>query len=88
MEIKTSLDWSTVKDDIRRMGRTLPAFSHDFYKVTMHLDGLVKELGNLEIEVKTRKTHSSKDACKKKIKQINSELKLIEKIHLMSLLSR
>lgn len=88
MELHTSLDWVNLKDEIRRMSKLLPAFSHDFYRITLNLDKLVKELGNIEVEVRSRKTHAAKDACKKKVKQINDELKLIQKIHLMSVLSR
>ena len=88
MELKNSLDWPIVKDEIRRMSKMLPAFSTDFYKVMINLDKLIKDLGNLEIESRSRKTHAAKDACKKKLKQINDELKLIQKIHLMSILSR
>jgi hypothetical protein len=88
MELTNSLDWQNIKDEIKRMSRMLPAFSHDFYRITINLDNLVKELGNLEVECRSRKNLSSKDAHNKKVKQINDELKLIRKIHLMSVLSR
>jgi uncharacterized coiled-coil DUF342 family protein len=86
-ELRTSLDWDEIHDEIRRLGKMMPEFSADFYKVTIRIRTLVTELGNLEVINRQQKTHSSKDACKKKAKQINEELKLIEKIHLMRILS-
>ena len=86
-ELKTSLDWEEIYDEVRRLGKMMPEFSADFYKLTIRLKSLVAELGNLEIEYKRRRTISSKEACQKKVNQINAEIKMIEKIHLMRILS-
>lgn len=88
MELKNSLDWEKIKVEIKKLSKMLPAFSNDFYRITIRLETLVKELGNLEVEHRRSKTHSSKDHCKKKVKQINEEIKQLQKIHLMSVLSR
>lgn len=88
MEIKTSLDWSEVKNEIKKLSKMLPAFSNDFYRLTIRLESLVRELGNLEVEYRRSKSISKKDACKKKVKQINEELLTLKKVHLISLLSR
>lgn len=88
MELHTSLDWQNIKTELQRLARMLPEFSHDFYRVTINLESLVKELGNLEVVARQKKTHAAKDACKKKVKHINEELYTIKKIHLMSVLSR
>lgn len=88
MEVQTSLDWNHVKDEIRKMSKMLPAFSHDFYRVTIHLESLVKNLANSEIEYRRTKSRHYKELCKKQAKQINEELNQIKKIHLMSVLSR
>lgn len=88
MELKTSLDWQDIKIEIQKLARMLPEFSNDFFKVSMNLERLVRELGNLEVIARQKKTHAAKDACKKKVKQINEELKLIKRIHLMRLLSK
>ena len=88
LALKTSLDWPEIKDELKRMSKMLPAFSTDFYKIMIHLDKLHKDLGNLEIEVRCRKSVSATIACDAIVKQINDELKLIQKIHLMSILSR
>lgn len=86
-ELRTSLDWDEIHDEIRRLGKMMPEFSADFYKITIRIRTLVTELGNLEVINRQQRTHSSKEACKKKAKQINEELKLIKKIHLMRILS-
>lgn len=86
-ELKTSLDWEEIHDELRRLGRMMPEFSADFYKLTIRINTLVAELGNLEIAYRRQKSRSLKDACEKKAKQINAELKLIEKVHLMRMLS-
>lgn len=86
-ELRTSLDWEEIYDDIRRLGKMMPEFSADFYKLTVRLNSLVAELGNLEIDYRRQKTRFLKEACEKKVKQINEELKLIQKIHLMRMLS-
>ena len=88
MELKNSLDWEKIKVEIKKLGRMLPAFSNDFYRITIRLDTLVKELGNLEVEHRRSKSHFSKDSCKNKVKQINEELNQLRKIHLMSVLSK
>lgn len=88
MELRTSLDWENIKVEIRKLGKMLPAFSHDFYRITINIESLVKELGNLEVEFRRSKSRNSKEACKKKVKQINEELKQIKRIHLMGVLSK
>lgn len=88
MELKSSLDWDNVKTDLNKLSRMLPAFSHDFYRVTINMEGLVRELANLEVEFRRTKSKATKESCKKKVKQINEELTQIKKIHLMSVLSR
>lgn len=88
MKLTNSLEWPMIKDEIKRLGRMLPEFSNDFYKVTIHLDSLLKDLGNLEIEMRCRPTVLGRIKCDEKVKQINEELHLIKKIHLMSVLSR
>lgn len=88
MELRSSLDWDIIKTEINKLSRMLPAFSHDFYRVTINIEGQVRELANLEIDFRRTKSRSTKEACKKKVKQINEELHQIKKIHLMSVLSR
>jgi hypothetical protein len=66
----------------------LPAFSHDFYRLKINIESQVRELGNLEVDLRRTRSRVTKEACKKKVKQINEELNQIKKIHLMSVLSR
>lgn len=79
MELKTSLDWDNIKAELHKLSRMLPAFSHDFYRVTINLGSLVRELGNLEVEFRRTKSRTTKEACKKKVQQINEELTKIKK---------
>lgn len=86
--LTTSLDWPGVNDELKKMRKMLPNFSGDFYKFIVQINTLIKELGNIEIEIRTGRSHSAKELHASKIKEINTKLQLIKKIHLMGLLSR
>lgn len=88
MKLNTSLDWADVKTQLKNMSKMLPEFSNDFYKIIINLESLVRELGNIEIEARCRRTASVITHQTSKISEINDELRKIEKIHLVSLLRK
>lgn len=86
--IKSSLDWETVETKIRKLGGSMPLFKNDIKKFTKHIESMVRDLSKLELAARTRKSQRYADECKEMVDKINNEIKQIEKIHLMSVLSR
>jgi ppGpp synthetase/RelA/SpoT-type nucleotidyltranferase len=88
LQIKTSLDWSKVETEIRKLGSLLPEFDQDIKRIRNNVNTLVKELSQLEVEARSSRSRSMIDKCNKKAERINEELKQLQRFHLMSLLSR
>ena len=88
LEIKNSLDWPKVESEIRRLGNILPIFDSDTKRVIKHVSQMITELSKLEVEARNTKSKSCIVKCNEQAKKINEELKQIQKIHLMSVLSR
>ena len=88
LQIKTSLDWSKVETEIRKLGSLLPEFDQDIKRIRNNVNTLVKELSQLEVEARSSRSRSMIDKCNKKAERINEELKQVQRFHLMSLLSR
>ena len=87
-QLKSSLDWAKIETEIRKLGNLMPIFNNDIKRFTRHIDSLVKELSKLEVKARTRKSASVAAECENLVNQINAEIKQVEKIHLMSMLSR
>ena len=66
----------------------MPIFENDIKRFIRHIDSLVSDLSKLELEARTRKSESRAKQCQELANKINEEIKQIEKIHLMSMLSR
>jgi len=88
LEIKTSLDWAKTETEIRRLGNMLPMFEADIKRITSRVSSLVKELSQLEVHARNTKSRLSICNCESKVAKINEELKMIEKFHLMSMLTK
>lgn len=87
-QLKSSLDWAKIETEIQKLGNSMPIFKNDIKRFINHISSLVKELSKLELRARTRKSVTLAAECKKLVDQINEEIKQIEKIHLMSMLSR
>lgn len=87
LEIKTSLDWSKIETEIRKLGNMLPMFDGDVKRILNHVSTMIKELSQLEVHARNTKSRSSIRDCESKVHKINEELKQIQKFHLMSMLS-
>ena len=88
LEVRTSLDWSQVETELRRLSRLLPEFKSDIRRIKTRIQTQISELSRLEVEARHHNTASKQELCRRKAEAINAELKQVEKIHLMSLLSR
>ena len=88
LQIKTSLDWSLVETQIRKLGSSLPEFDQDIKRIGNRIHDMIRELSQLEVEARSTRSRSAVDKCNKKADKINEELKLFQRFHLMSLLSR
>lgn len=88
LQIKTSLDWSKVETEIIKLGHLLPEFNQDIKRIRNNISSMIKILSQLEVETRTTRSRSANDKCVKQVEKINEELKQLQKIHLMSLLSR
>ena len=88
LEIKTSLDWSKVETEIRKLGSLLPEFDQDIKRIRNSINDKIRELSQLEVEARATRSRILTEKCNKKAASINEELKQLQKFHLMSLLSR
>jgi hypothetical protein len=86
--IKSSLDWAKVETELRSLGELMPVFKNDITRFTKHINAMVQDLSKLELKARTRKSTTFAAECEELVKKINAEIKQIEKIHLMSMLSR
>lgn len=87
-QLKSSLDWAKIETEIQNLGKLMPIFKNDIKLFINHIGNLVKDLSKLELQARTRKSVTLAKECDELVKQINEEIKQIEKIHLMSMLSR
>jgi hypothetical protein len=87
LEIKTSLDWNSVETEIRKLGNSLPMFKHDIKKICDTIRPEIAKLGNLEVENRRLHSRTTERACYQQVQKINESLKLVQKFHLMALLS-
>jgi hypothetical protein len=87
LEIKTSLDWAKTETEIRKLGNMLPMFDGDVKRILTGISAMVKELSQLEVEVRNTRSSSTQRICAQKVAKINEDLKQIQKFHLMSMLS-
>jgi septal ring factor EnvC (AmiA/AmiB activator) len=88
LQIKTSLDWSKVETEIRKLGHLLPEFDQDIKRISASISNQVRELSQLEVDARASRRKGAIDLCSKKAEKINEELKQFQKFHLMSLMSR
>jgi hypothetical protein len=88
IEIKNSLDWPKAESEIRKLGNMMPIFESDTKRVIKHVSAMITELSKLEVDARYTKSKSSIAKCQEQATKINQELKQIQKIHLMSVLSR
>ena len=87
IEIKSSLDWSKTETELRKLGNMLPMFRADVVRITKHVNDMVKELSQLEVQARNTRSRSLVAQCESKVEKINEELKQVQKFHLMSMLS-
>jgi hypothetical protein len=87
LSIQTSLDWNAVETEIRKLGNNLPMFKHDIKRICDTIRPEISKLGNLEVENRRTHSRSSYQDCQRQVQKINETLKLVQKFHLMSLLS-
>jgi hypothetical protein len=88
LKITNSLDWAQTETDLDKLGDLVPMFRHDIKRLSNNIHLQVQELSKLELKARTTKSRLALQACQDKLDEINNELKQIEKIHLMSVLSR
>ena len=87
LEIKNSLDWPKIDSELQKLGNMLPMFKADIKRIRNHIGSMVTELSKMEITVRSTRSRSAADNCSKQVEKINLELKLVQKIHLMSVMS-
>jgi hypothetical protein len=87
IQLKTSTDWPVVKDQIKNLAQTLPAFRHDFERIIVNLEKQVKKLSNLEVEVRRTRNKNSQNRCQSCVDQINRDLQHMQQWYLISIMS-
>lgn len=88
MKIQTSLDWSQVETEIKKLGNTLPMFKHDIKHLLEGIRPEITKLSLLEVEDRRRHSPRTKKDCQQQVDKINQTLKLFQKFHLMALLGQ
>jgi hypothetical protein len=88
IEIRNSLDWAKTETELRRLGNMLPMFEADIKRIINHVNGMVKELSQLEVEARNTRSKSLAVKCQNKTAKINEELRQVQKFHLMAMLTK
>ena len=83
MKIQTSLDWSEVSGKLRENGNKIGT-DPKFQKMLAHLDNLVKDLSNIEVEI--RRTHKIPSSHESLVTKINEEIAEVEMILMLAAL--
>lgn len=88
LAIKNSLDWASVENELARLGNMFPNFKHDTVRIIKHLREEVTTLSKLEVDHRNKKSTATMGSIQRQTDKINQELKKIEQIHLMALLTK
>jgi hypothetical protein len=84
MELKSSLDWSDLKQELIKEASLVFSYQQ-IHHMTKNIEVMIRDLGNLEIQAK-RMGH--RKAVTKKVAEINSVLETFENIILLERLSK
>jgi peptidoglycan hydrolase CwlO-like protein len=87
-QIRTSLDWAKTESELRKLGNMLPMFEADIKRILNHVNVMIKELSQLEVEARNTRSRSMIARCESKAARINEELKQVQKFHLMAMLTK
>lgn len=83
MHISSSLDWPDVSTKLRQNGHKVGA-DPKFGKMLKHLDDLVRQLSNIEVDI--RRTRKIPSTYSELVAKINNEINEVEMILMMSAL--
>jgi hypothetical protein len=88
LEIKSSLDWSSVETEIKNLGNMLPMFKNDIKKICDTIRPEISKLSSLEVEHRRIHSTATNRYCQQQVQIINERLKLFQKFYLMALLAQ
>lgn len=88
LEIEDSQDWHRVKHNLRVMCFQFPQFLHDYDRIVSNIEIKIKELCDLEIQVRRHNTLWHRQVRDNKIKEINNTIKTFSKILLVATLAK
>lgn len=86
--IKTGEDWYTVEPILRRMMKSHPQFLLDYHRLCKNIEIKIRDLGNIEIELRKRESVYHTNLRNEKLKEINDTIRMFSKILLISSLSK
>lgn len=88
LEITNSQDWQRVKSNLKLMCFRHQQFLHDYSKIIENIEVKIKELCDLEIQVKRHDTLWHRQIKDNKISEINQTIKTFSKILLIATLAK
>ena len=86
--LKEPEDWYIIKAKLRLRCFEFPQFLHDFDRMCRNIENKVRELGELNIQVKRNNTIWHRQLRDNKIAEINDTIKTFSKILLVATLSK
>jgi len=88
LKIKEPEDWYKVKANLKLMCFQFPQFLHDYNRMCASIEIRIKELCDLEIQVKRHNTMWHRRIRDDKIVEINQTIKTFSKILLVATLAK
>ena len=88
MQIESDKDFRELRDQIDRWKKRFPVFIHDVYQIQHIVEKHIQDYSIALVHYRQTKNRSYLERAQKEIDSINRVIATVEKIELMSLLSR
>jgi peptidoglycan hydrolase CwlO-like protein len=87
-EIAGSVEWQAVRAKLANSKNNLRMFTNDIDRMLRAIDDEVKKLGNLEIEVRSKKSKSCINRAQEQLDLVNKQIKNFNKYYMLAMLSQ
>jgi hypothetical protein len=87
-EIKDAQDWHHVEPVLKTMMRQRPEFMHDYSRLVKNIEVKIRELGNIDIQLRKQYSIHYKQLRTDKLREINDTIRMFSKMLLISTLSK
>lgn len=87
-DINNYQDWYKVETILKRMMQDHLEFMHDYNRLCKNIEVKIKDLGNIDIQLRRKESVYYRNLRKEKLKEINDTVRMFSKMLLISSLSK